>query len=345
MQTKLLKNSKQDIETAGKLLKDGELVAIPTETVYGLAADALNGEAVANIFKAKGRPMDNPLIVHIADLSQVDDLVAFVPPVLEDLAKAFWPGPLTVILEKSDLIPDEVSAGLDTVAIRMPSHPVARAIIKAAGTPLAAPSANTSGMPSPTTAAHVLHDMDGKIAAVVDGGPCEVGVESTVLTLCTRVPRILRPGRVTPEDLFDVLGEVEVDDAVLGQLAEGAVAASPGMKYKHYSPKAEVYIVDGTAEGFAKYVNEKVAERAAEEAAVAALVFDGEEDLVNCVTLPFGAEDDSLGQAEHLFDDLRRADELGVSDIYVRCPSAEGVGLAVMNRLLRAAEFRIINVD
>lgn len=345
MQTLKLTNSKQDIETAGKLLEDGELVAIPTETVYGLAADALNGEAVANIFKAKGRPMDNPLIVHIADLSQVDDLVAFVPPVLEDLAKAFWPGPLTVIMEKSDLIPDEVSAGLDTVAIRMPSHPVARAIIKAAGTPLAAPSANTSGMPSPTTAAHVLHDMDGKISAVVDGGPCEVGVESTVLTLCTRVPRILRPGRVTPEDLFDVLGEVEVDDAVLGQLAEGAVAASPGMKYKHYSPKAEVYIVDGSAEGFAKYVNEKVAERAAEEAAVAALVFDGEEALVNCVTLPFGAEDDSLGQAEHLFDDLRRADELGVSDIYVRCPSAEGVGLAVMNRLLRAAEFRIINVD
>ena len=345
MQTLKLTNSKQDIETAGKLLKDGELVAIPTETVYGLAADALNGEAVANIFKAKGRPMDNPLIVHIADLSQVDDLVAFVPPVLEDLAKAFWPGPLTVIMEKSDLIPDEVSAGLDTVAIRMPSHPVARAIIKAAGTPLAAPSANTSGMPSPTTAAHVLHDMDGKISAVVDGGPCEVGVESTVLTLCTRVPRILRPGRVTPEDLFDVLGEVEVDDAVLGQLAEGAVAASPGMKYKHYSPKAEVYIVDGSAEGFAKYVNEKVVERAADEAAVAALVFDGEESLVNCVTLPFGAEDDSLGQAEHLFDDLRRADELGVSDIYVRCPSAEGVGLAVMNRLLRAAEFRIINVD
>ena len=345
MHTLELTNSKQDIQTAGKLLKDGELVAIPTETVYGLAADALNGEAVANIFKAKGRPMDNPLIVHIADLSQVDDLVAFVPPVLEDLAKAFWPGPLTVIMEKSDLIPDEVSAGLDTVAIRMPSHPVARAIIKAAGTPLAAPSANTSGMPSPTTAAHVLHDMDGKIAAVVDGGPCEVGVESTVLTLCTRVPRILRPGRVTPEDLFDVLGEVEVDDAVLGQLAEGAVAASPGMKYKHYSPKAEVYIVDGSAEGFAKFVNEKVAERAADEAAVAALVFDGEESLVNCVTLPFGAEDDPLGQAEHLFDDLRRADELGVSDIYVRCPSAEGVGLAVMNRLLRAAEFRIINVD
>lgn len=349
MKTLLLNNAKQDIAKAGELLRSGELVAIPTETVYGLAADALNGEAVANIFRAKGRPMDNPLIVHIADLAQVDDLVAFVPPVLEDLAKAFWPGPLTVILEKSELIPDEVSAGLDTVAIRMPSHPVARAIIKAAGTPLAAPSANTSGMPSPTTAAHVLHDMDGKIAAVVDGGPCEVGVESTVLTLCTRVPRILRPGRVTPEDLFDVLGDVEVDDAVLGQLAEGAVAASPGMKYKHYSPKAEVYIVDGSAEGFAKVVAERVAALDAEgidgKAAVAALVFDGEESLVGCRTLPFGAEGDSLGQAEHLFDDLRKADELGVTDIFVRCPSAEGVGLAVMNRLLRAAEFRIIEVD
>ncbi len=349
MNTLQLNAEKQDIAKAGELLRNGELVAIPTETVYGLAADALNGEAVANIFKAKGRPMDNPLIVHIADLAQVDDLVAFVPPVLEDLAKAFWPGPLTVILEKSELIPDEVSAGLDTVAIRMPSHPVARAIIQAAGTPLAAPSANTSGMPSPTTAAHVLHDMDGKIAAVVDGGPCEVGVESTVLTLCTRVPRILRPGRVTPEDLFDVLGDVEVDDAVLGQLAEGAVAASPGMKYKHYSPKAEVYIVDGSAEGFAKVVAERVAALDAEgidgKTAVAALVFDGEESLVECRTLPFGAEDDPLGQAEHLFDDLRKADELGVTDIFVRCPSAEGVGLAVMNRLLRAAEFRIIEVD
>ncbi len=345
MKTLHLTNSKEDIKTAGKLLKDGELVGMPTETVYGLAADALNGEAVANIFKAKGRPMDNPLIVHIADFSQVDDLVAFVPPVLEDLAEAFWPGPLTVILEKSDLIPDEVSAGLDTVAIRMPSHPDARALIRAAGKPLAAPSANTSGMPSPTTAEHVLHDMDGKIAAVVDGGPCEVGVESTVLTLCTRVPRVLRPGKVTPEELFEVLGEVEVDDAVLGDLAEGAVAASPGMKYKHYSPKAEVYIVDGSADGFATYVNEKASEAEASGASVLALVFDGEENLVNCQTLPFGAEEDALGQAEHLFDDLRRADELGVSEVYVRCPSAEGVGLAVMNRLLRAAEFRIIQVD
>lgn len=345
MKTLHLTNSKQDIETAGKLLREGELVAIPTETVYGLAADALNGDAVRRIFEAKGRPGDNPLIVHVASLAEVDDLVAFVPPVLKDLADAFWPGPLTVILEKSDLVPEEVTAGLDTVAIRMPSHKDARAIIRAAGRPLAAPSANTSGMPSPTTAAHVLHDMDGKIAAVVDGGPSEVGVESTVLTLCTRVPRILRPGRVTPEDLFAVLGDVDIDDAVLGQLAEGAVAASPGMKYKHYSPKAEVYIIRGSAEGFAQYVNDRVTALAENEQAVAALVFDGEESLVRCVTLPFGKEDDPLGQAEHLFDDLRRADDLGASEVYVRCPVDEGVGLAVLNRLLRAAEFRIIQVE
>ena len=345
MKTQLLSNSKEDIKTAGKLLRDGELVAIPTETVYGLAADALNGEAVANIFKAKGRPGDNPLIVHIADLREVEDLVAFVPPVLENLADAFWPGPLTVIMEKSDLIPDEVSAGLETVAIRMPSHKDARAIIKAAGRPLAAPSANTSGMPSPTTAAHVMHDMDGKIAAVVDGGPSAVGVESTVLTLCTRVPRILRPGRVTPEELFDVLGEVEVDDAVLGKLAEGATAASPGMKYKHYSPKADVTILEGSAEAFADYVNARVTEKGENGSQrIAALVFDGEENLVNCRTLPFGAEEDPLGQAEHLFADLRDADDLGVEEIYVHCPTYEGVGLAVMNRLLRAAEFKLITL-
>lgn len=345
MKTQRLTSSKEDIQKAGALLKQGELVAIPTETVYGLAANALDGNAVSRIFEAKGRPGDNPLIVHVTSLKEVEDLVAFVPPVLEDLAKAFWPGPLTVILEKSDLIPPEVSAGLDTVAIRMPSKKCARDIIQAAGVPLAAPSANTSGLPSPTTAEHVLHDMDGKIAAVVDGGPSEVGVESTVLTLCTRVPRVLRPGKVTPEELFDVLGEVEVDDAVLGQLAEGAVAASPGMKYKHYSPNAEVYVVKGTAEEFAAFVNgrAKALSEDPAKAPVAALVFDGEEPLLQCGTLPFGKEEDPEGQAEHLFSDLRAADELGVQEIYVRCPAAEGVGLAVLNRLLRAAEFRILS--
>ncbi len=334
MNTKLL--TPAEAKEAGKILKNGGLVAIPTETVYGLAANALDGKAVANIFKAKGRPMDNPLIVHIAELSELDDLVAYVPSTVYDLADAFWPGPLTIILDKSELIPDEVSAGLDTVAIRMPSHLVARSIIKAAGVPLAAPSANTSGKPSPTTVQHVIDDMDGKIDAIVDGGPCSVGVESTVITLATRRPRILRPGKVTPEELSEVLGEdIEIDDAVLNELKEGQVAASPGMKYKHYSPNANVVIVTGTIEAFAEYVNGKDPET------TAALVFDGEESFLHCTCLPFGKEGDELAHANTLFAHLRKCDELGMQNVYVRCPTAEGVGLAVMNRLLRAAAFEI----
>ncbi|MCR4747658.1 MAG: threonylcarbamoyl-AMP synthase [Clostridiales bacterium] len=337
MQTLLLKGNQ--IDEAGAILRKGGLVAIPTETVYGLAANALDGSTVAKIFEAKGRPQDNPLIVHIADISEIDDLVAYVPPVLYDLADAFWPGPLTIILDKSDAVPDEVTAGLDTVAIRMPSHPVARKIIRAAGVPLAAPSANASGKPSPTTAAHVIKDMDGKIDAIVDGGPCEVGVESTVITLAARKPRLLRPGRITPEEIEEVIGdELVIDDAVLGRLKEGEKAASPGMKYKHYSPSADVIIVKGTLENFAKFVNERAGE------GVAALVFDGEEDKIECKAKNFGEENDDLAHAAKLFDALRACDDEGVSTLYVRCPGDEGVGLAVMNRLLRAADFKIEEV-
>lgn len=337
MNTKML--GPEDAKEAGKILKNGGLVAIPTETVYGLAANALDGKAVSYIFEAKGRPMDNPLIVHIAELAELDDLVAYVPSTVYDLADAFWPGPLTIILDKSELIPDEVSAGLDTVAIRMPSHPVARSIIKAAGVPLAAPSANTSGKPSPTTAQHVLDDMDGKIDAIVDGGSCAVGVESTVITLATRRPRLLRPGKVTPEELSDVLGEeIDIDPAVLAELQEGQVAASPGMKYKHYSPSANVVIVTGSLEDFAEYVNGK------DPATTAALVFDGEEDKLHCTCLPFGKEGDELAHANTLFSHLRKCDDLGIKEVYVRCPSSEGVGLAVMNRLLRAAAFEVVDL-
>lgn len=324
---------------AGEILKKGGLVAIPTETVYGLAANALDGNAVARIFQAKGRPMDNPLIVHIAGIEELDPLVAFVPSTVYDLAEAFWPGPLTIILEKSDLIPDEVSAGLDTVAVRMPAHPVARKIIRAAGVPLAAPSANTSGKPSPTTAKHVLDDLDEKVEAVLDGGACSVGVESTVITLATRHPRVLRPGKVTPEELSAVLGEdVEIDDAVLHRMEEGAVAASPGMKYKHYSPKANVVIVTGSIEAFTDYVNKR------DPKTTAALVFDGEEKNLHCTCLPFGKEKDDLAHANRLFADLRKCDDLGMKNVYVRCPGKTGVGLAVMNRLLRAAAFEIIEL-
>ncbi|MBR6479515.1 MAG: threonylcarbamoyl-AMP synthase [Clostridia bacterium] len=337
MQTLLLKSNQ--IDEAGAILRKGGLVAIPTETVYGLAANALDGISVAKIFEAKGRPQDNPLIVHIADLGDVETLAAYVPPVVYDLADAFWPGPLTIILDKSEIVPDEVTAGLDTVAIRMPSHPAARKIIRAAGVPLAAPSANASGKPSPTTAAHVMKDMDGKIDAVVDGGPCEVGVESTVITLATRQPRLLRPGRITPEEIEEVLGdELIIDDAVLGKMKENEKAASPGMKYKHYSPSAEVIIVKGTLESFAKFVNGRAGED------VAALVFDGEEDKIDCKTINFGEENDDLAHAQKLFDALRACDDEGVRTLYVRCPGDEGVGLAVMNRLLRAAEFKVLEV-
>ena len=255
MNTLLLNNNENDIKKAGDILSKGGLVGIPTETVYGLAADALNGKAVADIFKAKGRPMDNPLIVHIQDISDIEkfSLAEDFPEKALALANAFWPGPLTIIVPKGKSIPNEVSAGLDTVAIRLPKHPVARAIIKAANTPLAAPSANISGSPSPTTAQHVMDDMEGKIDAVLDGGNCDVGVESTVITVATPTPRLLRPGGVTPEQIEEVIGHIDIDDAVLNQLKDNQQAASPGMKYKHYAPEAKVILVRG--KGFADYIN------------------------------------------------------------------------------------------
>ena len=233
MKTRLLTASDADLDIAAALLKQGELVGIPTETVYGLAADAKNGEAVAAIFRAKGRPQDNPLIVHIADMSALSELAAEIPQKALALASVYWPGPLTMIFKKSGVIPPEVSAGLDTVAVRMPAHPVAAALIRKSGCPLAAPSANRSGIPSPTDAARVMEDMDGRIAAVVDGGECAVGVESTVVDMTAPVPRLLRPGGITPDMLRAVVGEITVDPAVLNRLADGARAASPGMKYTH----------------------------------------------------------------------------------------------------------------
>ena len=252
MKTLLL--NKNEIDIAADIIKNGGIVAMPTETVYGLAADALNGEAVAKIFKAKGRPMDNPLIVHISDIKQIDMLVSEFPDKAKKLAEKFWPGPLTIVLPKSDIIPDEVSAGLSTVAIRFPSHPVAHELI-AKSSPIAAPSANLSGSPSPTTVRHVLADMDGRIDAIVDGGDCEVGVESTVITLAEDVPTLLRPGGVTLEQLRAEIGEVKVHPAVLKSLGKGMKASSPGMKYKHYSPKAEVILLRGSEQGFCEYIS------------------------------------------------------------------------------------------
>ena len=342
MKTQLLKNTTEDIQKAGKILADGGLVAIPTETVYGLAADALNGEAVAKIFAAKGRPMDNPLIVHIADFADIEklDLVSEIPASAYKLAEKFWPGALTIIMKKSEAIPDEVSAGLNTVAIRFPSHIAAQKTIKAAGTPLAAPSANLSGSPSPTTAQHVMNDMYGKIEAVLDGGACEVGLESTVITLATDVPRVLRPGGITVEQLREVLGEVEVDQAVTDRLKEGQQAASPGMKYKHYAPKANVILLKCSDSEYIDYVN------ANSGGGIAALCCDEDIELLNVKTISLGKRGDYEAQAQRLFDSLRKIDDCkDVTTVFSRLPSTDGVGLAVYNRLIRAAGFEVIDLE
>ena len=326
------------IGRAAEIIRRGGLVAIPTETVYGLAADALNGEAVAGIFRAKGRPMDNPLIVHIAEPSQLDSLVREVPEKARILAEKFWPGPLTIILPKADCIPEEVSAGLDTVAVRLPAHPIARELIKQSS-PLAAPSANLSGKPSPTTARHVMDDMNGRIDAVIDGGECLVGVESTVISLAQEPPRLLRPGGITLEQLREAIGTVAMDDAVMNPLKEGQQAASPGMKYKHYSPEARVILLDGSINAFCGYVNSHKSER------TAALCYDEELTSLDVPTLCIGGEHDEQAQANRLFAALREADERGFSLVYAHCPKPEGIGLAVYNRIIRAAGFEVIVLE
>lgn len=340
--TRLLTNSPDDIAFAAACLKRGELVGMPTETVYGLAADATNEEAVGRIFKAKGRPQDNPLIVHVAEFEEIDSLVTAVPAVARRLAAAFWPGPLTMIFPRAARIPGCVSAGLDTVAIRIPSHPAARALIRASGLPLAAPSANLSGSPSPTTAAHVMRDMAGRIPAIVDGGPCAVGLESTVVTFDGDTVRVLRPGGITPAMLESAGCRAAVDPAVTQPLAEGARAASPGMKYKHYSPRAKVILVKSSPAAFAAFVNEHAT---AGEAGLMALCFNGEEQALSVPCLTYGRRDDAQEQARRLFDALRELDDRGASLVYAACPSQEGVGLAVYNRILRAAGFEVLTLD
>lgn len=335
MQTKILTPDEKDIQIAGKILAGGGLVAFPTETVYGLGADALNDGAVKNIYAAKGRPSDNPLIVHIAEKDDIKPLVKEVTPKAKALMDAFFPGPLTIILPKSDKVGKTVSGGLDTVAVRMPINETAHALIKASGCPIAAPSANTSGLPSPTRAKYVIDDMMGKIDAIIDGGDCEYGVESTVITLATEVPTLLRPGAITKEMLESVIGEVYVAPAVLEGMKDNEVAASPGMKYKHYAPKAKVVIVKGDKEKYEKFVNSRKN--------AYALCFDGDNIAIPKVT--YGRENDDLSQAKELFDALRHLDELGAKKVYAHIPHKDGVGMAVYNRLIRAAAFCIIDLD
>ena len=332
--TKLLPFSRESAAEAADLLSRRQIVAIPTETVYGLAANALDEWGVKNIFRAKGRPQDNPLIVHIASMKMLPPLVREIPDIAKELAERFWGGPLTMIFPKSNKVPSVTSGGLDTVAVRMPASEAALDIIRRCGFPLAAPSANLSGKPSPTTAQHVLEDMNGRIPLIIDGGECEVGVESTVICFKKGKIHILRPGGVTAE-MLEEFGEVEVDKAVTVQPDQNERVLSPGMKYKHYSPKADVYIINAHGEKFVEYCTK----RGRYEKKLLAL---GAGAAEQGIFLDYGATAEV--QAQRLFSLLRRADELGAATVLVEAPEKDGMGLAVYNRLLRAAAFRVIEI-
>ena len=334
METKLLSESENDVIAAGNIIANGGLVAFPTETVYGLGANAFDDEAVRSIYKAKGRPSDNPLIVHIAHKEDIVPLVKTVTPKAKALIDAFFPGALTVILNKSGRIGNTVSGGLDTVGIRMPKNETARRLIDASGCPVAAPSANTSGLPSPTRAKYVIDDMMGKIDAIIDGGDCEYGVESTVITLACDPPVLLRPGAVTKEMIENVIGKISVAPAVLEGMKDDETAASPGMKYKHYSPKAKVVMVDADKDVYERFVNS--------HRDAYALCFD--EDNVSIPKVTYGKEDNDLSQAQEVFEALRILDEMGAEKVYARMPHKDGVGMAVYNRLIRACAFCIIDL-
>ncbi len=336
MDTKLLKPTQESIQLACDILKSGDVVAIPTETVYGLFGDATDAQACANIFKAKDRPQDNPLIVHISDYEMLNDIAAEITEDAMKLAEAFWPGPLTIILKKKDIIPEEVTAGMDTVGIRMPSNPVVLEIISKTRLPLAGPSANRSGRPSPTDAQTVYNDMTGRIPLVLDGGECNIGVESTVVSLAGPQPILFRPGFITKAQMEDVLHkEVLLSRGITEELAKDEKVLSPGLKHKHYAPKAEVTIINADFEKYRQLVESENA---------TALCFDEYVDKLNVKCVSYGKENDSTTQAVKLFHALRQLDEIGAGKVYAMMPSTEDVGLAVYNRLLRAAAFRVVNL-
>ena len=345
METHVLRAGEEACKLASEILNAGGLVAFPTETVYGLGANALDAEAVRSIFAAKGRPADNPLIVHIYERRQLEELCE-IPPMAERLMDAFWPGPLTMLFPRKSTVPDVVTAGLPTVAIRMPSHPAARELLRVCALPIAAPSANRSGRPSPTTAAHVLEDMQGIIPLIVDGGSCKVGLESTVLDLCHGDPCILRPGGVTKEMLEKELRrEVKLAGSILRPLEPGEKALSPGMRYRHYAPKGSVFLVEGSTEQVIKKIRELYQEAAEEGKKACVLCFSEHvEQMKDCHPHDLGSEKDAGEIARRLFDVLRKLDEEGIETAFSEVVPAEGVGLAVMNRLGRAAAFRTIHV-
>ncbi len=327
-------------QIAANIIKNGGLVAIPTETVYGLAANGLDEAAVAKIFIAKGRPQDNPLILHIADAAQMEALCHSIPDSAYRLAERFWPGPLTLVLPARDCVPKCTTGGLSTVAVRCPDNAITRQIIRLSGVPVAAPSANISGKPSTTTAQHVLHDHDGRIDAIVDGGSCRVGVESTIVDLTEERPRLLRPGGITPEQLMEVLGDLVVDKAVTGQISQDTVVKAPGMKYRHYAPDCQVIIVAGSREAASGYIHREF------ESGDRVLCFEEELALYEgCDPLAYGKEADAATLSAGLFAALRILDEGNVRRVFARCPEGGGVAYAVQNRLKKAAGFHIVNAE
>ena len=329
------------IEKAARILQKGGLVAFPTETVYGLGANGLNADACRKIYEAKGHPSDNPLILHIGDISQLKSIVSDVPKKAQKIIDAFWPGPVTIVFKKSEIVPSAVSGGLDTVAVRFPSNKTARLIINAAGVPVAAPSANTSGKPSPTKAGHVLHDMDGKIDMIVDGGSCAVGLESTIVDVTGDVPALLRPGAVTKEMLERVIGEISVDPAVYKMLSKDQKPKAPGMKYKHYSPDADVTLVTGSEKNVIDKINALCMQDKKNGLKTGVLCREKNTDKYKA-DFVLSAGDNIETAGARLFDILREFDTLKADKVYSEVFDESGEGLAVMNRLKKAAGHKFI---
>ena len=333
-------NELNTAQIAADIIKNGGLVAIPTETVYGLGANGLDEAAVAKIFEAKGRPQDNPLILHVSDTKDIERFCHSIPAAAYALAEAFWPGPLTMVLPARDTVPKRTTAGLDTVAVRCPDCEITRRIIALSGVPIAAPSANISGKPSTTTAQHVHHDHNGRIDAIVDGGACRVGVESTIVDLTDEKPRLLRPGGITPEQLKSVLGELIIDKAVTASIDHDAVVKAPGMKYRHYAPAEPVVIVSGSREKAAQYIHRHF------QSGDRVLCFEEELPLYSdCHPLSYGQEANVDTLCAGLFAALRELDDASIHQVYARCPEGDGIAFAVQNRLKKAAAFHIIDAE
>lgn len=333
------------MEEAGDLIRIGELVAFPTETVYGLGGDALHPEAAKKIYEAKGRPSDNPLIVHVAEFSDLERIAKEVPSQAKMLADAFWPGPLTMIVWKNENVPYATTGGLETVAVRMPNHPIALELIRKSGCLIAAPSANTSGRPSPTEASHVQEDMDGRIAMILDGGAVGIGIESTIIDLTEKPPMVLRPGYITTEMLADVLGEEVILDPAIIASDDTKKPKAPGMKYKHYAPKADMVIVDGKKDAVIAYINEVSEQMQKEQKKTAVIATEETKEFYYAdIVLCMGKREDEDAIAKHMYKILRECDELEVDVIYSESFQTPRIGQAIMNRLLKAAGHQVICV-